>query len=428
MSRECIRYFSITYEYDIWILTSDEVKFYNRFFAATSLINALGSTSSFISNRPNYLNGSIRERTQTLNDSRVLNWTFVMWATELGSVFGIFFVASQLFYEFSLYSEYWFLFILFVVVLYLQQWTNFRRQFKSLSTKLFFPATMCFVILTFALGSINFIDYISLNQRVLSKNPYHKMIINKPQSKSYTYAREYYTTRQLYLGKPKKDSSQDPKLMYERGLEIELNHIDSVVNQWKSGLQDHHIPQLRFQLNIDESIPMKFVNELKDSIEKSKIFKLGYSVFPEGIKDIGQYRHKRYIIPANVFNYEFIDSLFPNRLNGRRIIDITIRNSDYYLEGISKSKKEFQEGIDSIIDDSSDYHFNLVYSDDLTYGNFINTYSLIYGCIIERRDKYSMVQYGKEYNWNTRQIQEEIRNIYPLNIEDSECQINKDNY
>jgi len=44
----------------------------------------------------------------------------------------------------------------------------------------------------------------------------------------------------------------------------------------------------------------------------------------------------------------------------------------------------------------------------LTYGNFINTYSLIYGCIIERRDKYSMVQYGKEYNWNTRQIQKNL--------------------
>lgn len=422
MSRECLRFFSITYDFDIWILTLDEVKFYNRFFAAVALIMGLGATSSFISNRPNYLNGSMRERTRTLNDSRVLNWVFMMWAVELGSVFGIYFIASQSFYEFSLYPEYRFLFFLFVIVLYLQQWTNFRRRFRSLTFKIFIPITLCFVILIFALGSINFIDYESLNQKVLSKNPYHKLEIIKPHSKSFTYTKRFSITRQLYLGKSRIGKSKDPKLMYEGGLEIGLNNIDSIVYEWKSTILDHQYPRLRFQLNIDESIPMKFVHELKGAVLMSQIFKLGYSVVPEGVSDKSQQRYKRNIIAVNVIDYGIIDSMYPDRLNGKKIIDITPKNSAYSIEGITQSKKEFREKIDSIIEESSDYHFNLVYDDDLTYGNFINTYSIIYGCIIDKRDQYSMVQYGKKYSWNTRQIQKEIRNLYPLSIEDSAYQ------
>ncbi len=158
-------------------------------YTAVSLIMGLGSTSTFISNRPNYFNGSIRERTSTLNDSRVLNWVFIMWATELGSTLGIFFNSSQSFYEFSLYPNYRFLFILFVIVIYQQQWTSYRRQFKSLTTKLYIPVTFCFVLLICALGSLNIIDYESLNQRALLKNPYHKLKINKPKSNASTYGR-----------------------------------------------------------------------------------------------------------------------------------------------------------------------------------------------------------------------------------------------
>ena len=106
MFRECLRYLSITYENNLWVLAETEVKFYNTFYASISLIMAMGSVSRFLVDRPSFQKGSVIERIRVLDDSRVLNWIFIMWATELGSVLGIFFTASQSFYEFSLYPTY----------------------------------------------------------------------------------------------------------------------------------------------------------------------------------------------------------------------------------------------------------------------------------------------------------------------------------
>ena len=90
MSRECLRHLSINDYNDLWVLSAEETNFYNYFYAAIAIIMAMGSASRFLVDRPSFLDGSIRKRTTTLNDSRVLNWVFIMWMTKLGTLFGLF--------------------------------------------------------------------------------------------------------------------------------------------------------------------------------------------------------------------------------------------------------------------------------------------------------------------------------------------------
>lgn len=383
----------------------------------------MGSVSRFLVDRPNFQKGSIIERLRVLDDSRVLNWVFIMWATELGSALGIFFMATQSFYEFSLYPTYIYLFILFVIVLYLQQWTNYTRLYKSLTRKWFLPITIVFLLCSYILGSVNFIDYKRLNESVLAKNPYYLLDITKPESSIWTYTRRYSATRQLYVGLPQSNGEENNyQILYEGALELKSNSIDSFVEYWKSRFHESHHPGFRFQLNIDKSTPMKIVNKLKDEIVDSKIFRIGYSVVPQNVAGIAQLKYQRHMIPANLYDYNFIDSLYPDRFDGKEIYNVSHNSIDLIIEDIKYDLISFREEINRLVESDANYIFKLNYDESLEYGKFIELYASIYGSIVDKREEYSEQEYQKKYDWNTDKIKREIRKIYPLNIEDSEYQ------
>jgi len=422
--RESIRYISVTYENDLWFLSTSEVRFYNIFYAAIALIMAMGSVSRFLTDKPSFRKGSKIERTQILNDSRILNWVFIMWSAELGGVIGIFFALSQSFYEFSLYASYRYLFILFVMVLYLKQWTTYRRLFTSLTKKWFLPITIIFLLLSFLLGSVNIIDYQKLNQKILNSNPYHKISISKPTSTYWKYSwYNGYNNHQLYFGIPHHcESDCIPQLLNEDGSNIKLNSLDSIVLKWKSKYSISKHSKLRFQLNINESILMKDVNLLKDAIEKAKIFKIGYSVVPENIKGEEKLKYKHNILPAHLYNYGFIDSLYPDRNKGKKIYVLSRDTSNLILDNHQLSQAEFKNKIEYIIESDTNYMFLLEYDSHLEYGKFIELYSTIYGVIMNKREEFSKLNYHKKYERNKRDIKREISMKYPMNIEDSKYQ------
>ena len=244
------------------------------------------------------------------------------------------------------------------------------------------------------------------------------MNITKPKSSSWDYTDYSSITRQLYIGTPKsKDETSEPQLYYEQGVKINYNSIDSIVLLWKSETSKFHFPGLRFQLNIDESISMENVNKLKAKIEKSSISRIGYSVVPSDINGRAQLRYRRNIIPANA-NFNVLDSFFPDHHIGKDIYEVSHNSTEFILDKVKLDSLSFKKEIDNIIETNSNYVFLLNYDNSLPYGKFIDLYSTIYGAIIDKRNIYSELHYGKSYDWNNRQTQQEIRNKYPLNIED----------
>lgn len=418
LMRETLRLLSLTYEYELLVLTESEIGFYNRFYAAIALIIGLGAASSFISNRPSFLNGSIIERTNTLNDSRVLNWVFLMWATQLGFTLGLFFSATYPLSEFSFYEEYRYLFILFIIVLYLQQWINYRKLFPSTSLKLFIPVSIIFIVLTYLMGSINFVDYNRLNQKLLDKNPYHKLSIEKPHSKSFKSGSNRFKDMQIYLGYPKYLEHQTPQLIFEKGIEIELNDIDSMIESVKHKMPSSQYPSLHCQLNIDKSIPMRIVDELRDTIGDQQIFKISYGIIPEGKDYNNQNNYRHTIIPSYYYHSNHIYNFWPEKIEGKELINVKPSAEGTYLNDVLMSDDELASHVDSIINASTNYIFEFVYPEDLTFGDFIGTYSKIYGTIKDNRDSYSIKEYQSTFDRNSRNIKKEIRNKYPLNIID----------
>jgi hypothetical protein len=176
--REIIRLYSISDEYGILILSDKEVNFYNLFFAFLSLILAqsiclllwFDKTRKVFEKRNIY-------KSAIINDQIFLNSCFLSWFSRVATLYALFIVCLPIggFHVFSLYPRYNYLFILFLIVLFLQSWVTIRRAYKRKALKwMLFSATIISV-LAFGLSRINLVNYQKINQIYLEKNIAHKI-------------------------------------------------------------------------------------------------------------------------------------------------------------------------------------------------------------------------------------------------------------
>ena len=112
MMREVIRIFTITEKYDIWILSDQEVHFYNFFFACFALIFAQSACLSqwFGGIRRPFEKVNLRKKA-IINDQLFLNSYFLNWFARLATLYALFIgILGNGFYVFSFYPKYNFMF------------------------------------------------------------------------------------------------------------------------------------------------------------------------------------------------------------------------------------------------------------------------------------------------------------------------------
>lgn len=150
--RETFRILSLTETYDLWILTDKEVRFYNLIFAFISVIIGQAVAFSIWFDRPksifekrNYI------KTTILNDQRALNLYFLCWFSKLSIIFGLIFglTIPGGFYVVSLYPDYNFVFILIIIVLFLQTWNTMNLSFKRKGQKWMLISAVLLSIIAF---------------------------------------------------------------------------------------------------------------------------------------------------------------------------------------------------------------------------------------------------------------------------------------
>ena len=181
--RETVRYMSLTPEYGLWVFTEEEVRFYNTFYAFVSTILGIASGITFLIDRPLSFKKKGIIKTSILNDQRVLNWSFLSWASKLSMFFSFYFISARTEPDFLQIPEYKYLLILICIVLYLQLWTNIIRYIKINKLYFIFIGAMIYVA-ALLLGSVNLIDYKQINDQILSKNIPYAYGLSLPESNS----------------------------------------------------------------------------------------------------------------------------------------------------------------------------------------------------------------------------------------------------
>ncbi|MDF1697550.1 MAG: hypothetical protein P1U56_17025 [Saprospiraceae bacterium] len=414
--RESIRYFSETEDYDLWVLSEIEVWFYNTIYACIAITLGIANAFQFIINRPLRISRFGTIRSSILNDQRVLNWTFIMWASKLGYIVGLFFAIYSVFYEFSLFPDYCILFVLFVLALHLQVWTHILRYFKLPILKTQLLGFLFLIISGLGLGTINLIDYKMFNARVLKKNIAYNYELIKPTSEIWEYNTRFSRTITTYLVNKKEQDNDQPFLIIDNKT-ISPPDLKAIVQKRQRIIASTLKNSLRLHLNINQSISMDVVNDIIVQAVQTGIKYVDYAVLPSE-KEVSRSMQKYAVIRVRMLDYTrnpSLDSLINEEL---QIITLDVAKNQILINGVATADILFSIELKEKIVQTPNYYLRLSYEEDISYQRFIAIYSRIRQTISTMRDEYGQANYGSNYDRCEPDQRKQIQNIYPLYLED----------
>jgi len=422
LMREVFRILSVTKDYDLWILTDKEVNFYNLFFAFISVIISQSICFTFWFDRPRKLFWKGKYRITTIvNDQRVLNWYFLSWFSKLVIVFGIMFgfAFHGGFYVFSFYPDYNYIFIFIIIVLFLQTWNTIRLTFKQKSLKWMLISAVIVSFVAFGLSRINLIDYKAINQNYLKKNICYNYHLELPETDSYENLYRPSLIENIYFVKSKKQIEIEPLIIIDNN-ETDLHKLNEIIMDWQSMRSEYELPYMIYQLHIDKTIRMSFVNQLKNELAKLGCTRIAYAVVPKNPEyDIRYYNN--FSFQTRIKNWGsdcFNSKKIYNDLNKfQNIIEIK-QNAlgKCFVNGKAVEIDKIKQVIRHLILNDSDYIIKFYVNDNVEFSEYFKVISYYREVVNELRNEYSNVTYLKQFNQLDNEERNEVKQKYPFKI------------
>lgn len=420
--REVFRVLSVTETYDLWILTDKEVHFYNLIFAFISVIIGQSVVLSFWFNRPkNIFKKQNYRKITILNDQRALNWYFLSWFSKLAIVFGLIFGLTFHggFYIFSLYPDYNYIFILIVIVLFLQTWDTLILTFKRKGQKWMLISGVLLSITAYGFSRINLIDYNAVNQSFLQKNIHYNYNLELPESDNYEILYRRSLIENIYIVEPKNIQVNSEPIIVIDNENIEIEKLSDKVKELRSFRSEYEARLMVYRLNIHKSIKMDFINKVRNELTKSDITRIAYAVIPTK-PDYDKRYYQDLSFPTTLPNWN------SNWLNPREIykdlnkvqnlIEIKQIETDYVINDSLVKTNKIKDTINKLIKPNSDYIIKFYVSDNATFLDYFRILSSTKDAINELRNEFSEERYSKQYDLLDFEEKIEVTQKYPLRI------------
>ncbi len=302
--REFLRIMSLSEDHDIWLLSDDEVYFYNWFFAALALIMGQSILLAHWFERPKeFRKRSVLRRTTILNDQRFLQVNFLMWFLKLGFLYALFFGITWPYshYDFSFYPGYAFILVFIILILFFQSWNTIRLKFNGKSYKWMLFSFFTIFVFSFALAKIDIVDYKAFNKAVLEENIFYGYDLQLSEADN---ADQIFTEPNSILPHYIFCDKENSNL-----IKIKIDdRICPFVNEFGyQGLDifGWHGPSFEEKLNIDfrfyidKRIQMKYIWLLWNDLLEEDIIRVSYGLYMTG-SDLPQGAFKNYGISLSI--------------------------------------------------------------------------------------------------------------------------------
>ena len=173
--RDLYRLFSLTEDFEYLRFTSEELQFYNLFYAFLSLLIGLHFylKISFDTNKQFLSKDILFKKSKTINNQNTLIWYFLSFFSKVSFIYGGFIMSSfgleknynlNLFNHINFYREYKIIFILIILVLLSQ---SLMTQLISFKTKI--KIVLILVLFAFLFSQFNLIDIETLITKMKSQ-------------------------------------------------------------------------------------------------------------------------------------------------------------------------------------------------------------------------------------------------------------------
>jgi len=428
----------------LWVIEKPAMDFYNLFFAFLSCIIGQRTCFEIWYNHP----GQFRnrryhyKRNRIVHDQRSLTWYFLFWFAKVGVVYGAFFAMANFHFVFSLYPDYNYVFILIILVLYLNQWLSVRLSFKGRSLKWMLVSILVICSLSYGMSKFNVIVYEKVNHGWLSNTVEYKYKIEIPSSSITQRIMKRSLIEEFYYVFSKEDSSYSKPILLFQNKEFALDDLNWIMEEVRESRHEQEMPFMTFRLTIDRHTKMKHVKKLKLALRRAGMLRIAYAVIPDPVLlDRRAYFDYCIIVRLPPYcpelqakvdtirnpnldlkstNFAMWDCLYLNNteMKGNRIEismgkDIVINDKVVALDNV-------KHAIRTAIQNSDEKTIMVVtVKSDVSYGPYIKLKANLYSAVYELRDEEAMQVSGHDFDelrYESRETYNEIRKKYPIRI------------
>lgn len=418
--RETLRVFSKSEEHDIWILTDEEVDFYNLIFAfiATIMGQSICLIYWFDTPKTNF-NARPTRLGSVVHEQRLLNWYFLNWFAKLAFVFGIMFgfpgFAGH--YEFSFFPDFNYFFILIIIVLFLQTWNGILLVFKAKAFKWMLISALIVSSVSYGLSKINIVAYKELNNRVIEKRISPKYQLNLPESSVFKKQEQKNWLPKVSVVFSKDSTIKEPiyllgnSMLGPRAIALKMDSISKARSNPKFWNE-----QANFNFQIDKNMPMRDVERMKEELGHVDFRWLDILVLPRDRKFEDFYYQSIQYSYLSIFNQYNILYETNKEKEFSNIIKIECAENQYLINNNIVSVEAFKIKLQNLMQKDKNYVIEFYFGEQVTFSQYVGTYSTLWELVNELRNIMSIDIYGRDYADLEGEEREIILDRYPFRL------------
>lgn len=397
LTRECLRLLSAFHEYEVWRLTDREVRFYNLFMAYLSTILAMAFVIGLwvkISCGRGIRNVSV------LTDIRVLNFYFLYWFGEFILACAIMFTPLGGQYVFNLYPDYAFVFVLILIVLFMQCWVTILRMYGRVG--IFWMLKVAILVSAYASG-LSFIEPINfrdIDQIIDSKNSYVKYDVQLPEVPWYKEI-GHRMHLDVYLVE-RADSAVviiNNEIIAWRDVYAKMN--ENSCSEWN---------MKETWLHIDRRVRMENVDRLKQILQANPRVRSRYVVVPENREYNVRY-YRDLLLPVR-----FSPVIEESELLGKQVIVNVLNNEKSIVNGNIILDKQVVRELKQEIQGEIDYCIILKVFGQQRFSEYIRGWSMALQMIDQLRNEYAWRIYRNKFDDLSVERQDSVVRKIPTRV------------
>ena len=206
----------------------------------------------------------------------------------------------------------------------------------------------------------------------------------------------------------------EPKcLFFVDDQKVDLQMLPEVMEEWRSCYSEADVPLLSCRLNIDKSLKMKDVDEVRQALADMRFYRVQYAVVPKNPEFDSRY-YTFLSLPLRM-PIRFVDtSAYQEMLHdiGENPDQINVSQNtsrDYLINGVSVRGEDCKSVLKRLMKQDPDYVIRFNVNDDMLYGDYMVIVTSALEALNELKDEFAMEKYSK----HLEQVcsYEEVKNI-----------------